>query len=68
MPYRVFHMSKDPERWILPGIQANSGSSIRSSEILKTDRTIMNYHFNSYTREAFVVEEDRILYYKDVSS
>lgn len=25
----------------------------------------MNYHFNSFTREAFLVEEDRVLYFKD---
>jgi len=60
-PYRVFHATKH-QRY-----QHVDQDGVKAYEIHQTQFPIMNYHFNSFTREAFLVEEDRVLYFIDVS-
>ena len=42
------------------------GTIIETTPVLATENQIINYHYNLMTGAAFLVEVDRVLYFKEV--
>ena len=60
-PYRVYHQERQKYSY---GVAF--GNPLGGEEFFVSERPIVNYHYNDFTNEAWVVEEDRILYLNQV--